>query len=139
MFFVGIANGFIEPNDERLSDHLERAILYSQQGPLIVRMRVAYWLYKLMSELQLVPPEGIYESLREIENEFITDSNVYPMLHSSYLLDLHNAYSLGDKQDLVQQFTDRLSASSQSTKDFFAKCDSESQILPGSLLRFNYA
>ena len=38
MFHVGVTNGFIDTNDERLFDHLNRAILYSQQGPLIVRV-----------------------------------------------------------------------------------------------------
>ena len=139
MFHVGVTNGFIDTNDERLLDHLNRAILYSQQGPLIVRMRVGYWLYKLMSELQLDPPMSVYESLREINQEFIAESNVYAMLHSSYLIDLHNAYGLGNKQMLVQQFKDRLAVSSQSAKDFFATCDVNNQILPSSLLRFNYA
>ena len=138
LFYIGVANGFIQPDDLRLGDHIDQAILFSQQGPLIVRMRVAYWLHKLMTELEMVPPGGIYDGLKNIDQEFHTDSNVYAMLHSSYLLELNNSHKIGDKNELIQQFKDRLERSSQSTKKFFEKCEINDQILPGTLLRFNY-
>ena len=138
LFYIGVANGFIQSDDLRLGDHIDQAILWSQQGPLIVRMRVAYWLYKLMTELEMAVPGSLYDGLMDIDQEFHTDSNVYAMLHSSYLLDLNDTCEIGNKIDLIQQFKERLERSSQSTKKFFEECEINDRTLPGSLLRFNY-
>jgi len=139
MYFLGLQSGYLKQDDGSLQTFLQHAPLYAEQGPLIVRMRVSFWLIKLMSELNIEPSSAIYESLVEAEQEFVVDKNVYALLHSSYLIDLNHHYGYGDSELLRSQFLYRISASDEQTVAHFKSCLEDDALLPSSLLTFNYA
>ena len=138
MYFLGLKYGYLQI-DERLHAFLQIAPLYAEQAPLIVRMRVSFWLIKLMNELNIEPKSSLYEALVESEKEFLVDKDVYALLHSSYLMDLNHHYGYGEWSQLRSQFMNRISASDKQTAAYFKSSLEDDALLPSSLLRFNYA